>query len=794
MLRPRIAAALLLSVACDDPGTVSIEPLSPSTLDDLVATVHHDGPEDVEWTYSWSRDGELVPDATGPIVSADRTARDEVWTVSATRTQGPPEALLASVVVVNTPPTLGDASLSATEVVEGESLTVAVAGSDVDKDPLSPIISWTINGRVLSDADTTLTSDRFDRGDVVGVTVAMSDGDLQSAARDLGTVKVLNTPPTLDDVIVVPFEGAREGTTLSCEPGAARDADGDRLTFTRTWWVQDLPVATSPTLDGTWFDKGDRVRCEMIPTDGTEDGAVVASADVTILNTAPAVAGVLLSDLEPTVTSALMAQVFGIADDDGDVVSATLTWRADGEVIWTGSQANLGGVELRKGQELTVEAVVNDGSKSSEPVVSAVAVVQNSAPTVAAATIRPAVLRTADEATCLPLGVADTDGDDVNVTTSWTVNGSAAGTGPTLPASAFRKGDAVACTVTPSDGEADGLSASSPASTVANTPPTLASAVLTPSIATTATALSCTPIGWADADGDSPSHRFTWTIDGRATSFTSSTLPASAHAKGDAIQCTVAPDDGEAIGPSRSSAPVTITNTPPTAPVVAISPSQPEHDDDLVCTVTTDSTDADGDDVDYLVTWEVDGSTWTGAVTDGTLDGDTVDAEDTVVGDEWTCIATPYDGEEDGPSDSDTVEVELPSECTERTRLGTRYLFCELAVTYAEATALCEAFGSAIAVADTSADNQWIASTAGALGIDDAGGNTLIWHSLTDVVSEGDFRWPDGSRPTYTSWYFNQPDGGNSQDCTTVSVTSFRGVGKWFDAPCSGKEEFVCEG
>jgi hypothetical protein len=103
---------------------------------------------------------------------------------------------------------------------------------------------------------------------------------------------------------------------------------------------------------------------------------------------------------------------------------------------------------------------------------------------------------------------------------------------------------------------------------------------------------------------------------------------------------------------------LTVQNSAPTAPTVALSPSDPvEGEDDLVCAVVGASTDADGDALSYTVAWTVDGTAWTGSTATTTLAGDTISAADLVAGELWACVVTPSDGSAAGPSGSAAVAI-----------------------------------------------------------------------------------------------------------------------------------------
>ncbi len=84
-------------------------------------------------------------------------------------------------------------------------------------------------------------------------------------------------------------------------------------------------------------------------------------------------------------------------------------------------------------------------------------------------------------------------------------------------------------------------------------------------------------------------------------------------------------------------------NNPPSAPVVAINPSQPMTNQNLVCSIVTPSTDLDGDNVTYTYAWFRD-SAATG------INVNTVPAANTMALEVWLCRVTPTDGKDNGPA------------------------------------------------------------------------------------------------------------------------------------------------
>ena len=95
----------------------------------------------------------------------------------------------------------------------------------------------------------------------------------------------------------------------------------------------------------------------------------------------------------------------------------------------------------------------------------------------------------------------------------------------------------------------------------------------------------------------------------------------------------------------------TTDNRAPTAAVVEITPSAPTDTDALTCSVTTPSTDPDGDPVTYAFAWAIDG------VNQPAYASDTVPASATRPGQTWRCSVTPSDGDLDGPRAADSVTI-----------------------------------------------------------------------------------------------------------------------------------------
>ena len=168
----------------------------------------------------------------------------------------------------------------------------------------------------------------------------------------------------------------------------------------------------------------------------------------------------------------------------------------------------------------------------------------------------------------------------------------------------------ITCRATPNDGKNDG-SVGESSVIVVNTLPSVDSVTLNTPVYTNGN-LTAT-VSFSDADSSqSLSGTYAWHvidastgIDTEVQNGSSNTLSGSTYFdRDDEVYVVVTPYDGVATGSPLSSSSVTISNSTPTEPLVSISPSNPTQGvDDLLCTIVTESQDADGDTLYYTYTW-----------------------------------------------------------------------------------------------------------------------------------------------------------------------------------------------
>ena len=605
--------------------------------------------------YQWYVNGVGISATSGTLTGTDFDKTDDVYCV-ATPNDGAVDGTPVSsnvVLVENTPPVLASVGITPTTAYETSSFTCAPGStSDDDLDTVVNTIHWTVNGVKISATGTTLTGSDFDKDDSVACLVTPNDGTEDGAAVSSPSVTVLNTLPVLADVTLTP-DPAYEVDLLKCTPGLTTDADADVISYSYEWMVDStLLGVTTDTLSGTYFDRGDVVLCTATPEDDDGAGSPVDSNVVVIENSIPVLLSVSLAPTTPYEDSTLRCTPGTSSDDDIDLISFEYDWVVNGVSTGVGT-STLTGSYFDRGDSVYCEATPYDSLDVGTTVSSNTVVVANSPPSVLAPSLSPTVAYEVTTLNCLSGLTSDVDGDTVTVSTSWKVNGATIGlSGSTLDGANFDRGDTVVCRLTPNDGSIDGTGVDSNAVTIQNSKPSVNSASIAPTLPFTDDALSVTVSGVSDDDADSVSYTYQWYVNGVAVSSggTGAALAASLTTKDDLVYVVVTPYDGVDNGSSVTSGLVTISNTPPEAPVVDLVPDDAEPADDLICDIDVDGYDEDGDTLYYTYAWARNG-TLTGFTTR------TLSYVNTTDGDTWTCYATPNDGDDTGPAGFDRVVV-----------------------------------------------------------------------------------------------------------------------------------------
>ena len=644
---PPVSTSLVISNTPPVLADATLTPDPATELDVLTClpgvTTDADGTTTFSYSYAWTVRGALTA-ATGSTLDGAWFAKgDDVYcqAVPHDGTEDGVDATSNTVTVINAPPSITSVSVSPEPATADDELTCSWSGySDPDGDPDASRVVWTINGAIASTTPT--LSGGFGAGDVVICEVTPSDG-FDDGTPLTRTVSLGNSAPTIANVSITP-DPAVSGDILTCSWTGYDDPDGDPDASFASWTVNGSGAGSGITLS-TSLVYGDVVECSVTPFDGVLSGSPV-TANLTVSNTPPVLDAVTLGPDPGYETSTLACTPGTTTDADGtSVFNYTYAWTVNGSDIGVAGDS-LDGTYFDKTDSVACSAIPDDGTDPGDSVGSNVVFIANSAPSIATVSVTPDPATSDDTLTCAWTGYADPDGDADQSTPSWTVNGTAAGTGSTLSA-AFVGGDLVTCTVTPYDGGDSGLDQLASV-IIGNSAPSVDSVTITPDPAVAADTLTCGWTGYADPDGDADASTAAWTINGAAAG--SGLTLSGGYVYGDTVVCTVTPFDGVSAGTPVDGT-LVVSNTAPVLADATLTPDPAQEGDVLLCTPGS-TTDVDGATTfTYSYTWTVNGSV-VGEVTDS--------LDDTwfVKGDPVYCTAYPHDGTDTGAGvDSNTVTI-----------------------------------------------------------------------------------------------------------------------------------------
>ena len=544
--------------------SAAISPESPGGDDPLTCSytgfVDADGDGSFS-TYEWRVGGLTV--GTGPTLSTGYGRGDTV-TCTVTPSDGYLEGPTRSTTVTigNSAPSVASVNVSPSSAVAGDTLMCSYAGySDSDGDPDSSLFSWDIDGVTAGIGP--ILSGGFVRGETVTCTVTPFDG-MSSGAPMTDSLVIGNTPPSIASVAISP-DRPGPGDTLTCSHAGFYDVDGDGDSSTFAWTVGGVTIGTGRTVS-SGYSRDDVVTCTVTPGDGIDTGSP-RSASVSIGNSAPTIAGVVISPSTPTVEDTLTCTYWGFSDSDGDTDASLYSWTIGGVEIGTAPTQSTG---FAGGDTVSCTVTPYDGSDEGTPK-SASVTIDNTAPTVDSLTLSPADPGTSDTITAT-VSTSDVEDDPVTVSYEWRVNGvAAAETGSSLDGTVhFDKGDSVYVVVTPSDPIDEGAAESSHTLVIQNTGPSAPGISVSPSSPRAGTDDLVCSIDDAstDADGDAVTYTVTWAKDGvphtavTTTTVTGDTISGGTTSPGEGYACTVTPNDGEDDG-AAATATVTVSGAVP---------------------------------------------------------------------------------------------------------------------------------------------------------------------------------------------------------------------------------------
>jgi len=294
---------------------------------------------------------------------------------------------------------------------------------------------WLRNGEVVANATSRsieLTRHAFRKGDRLRVRVTAVAG-MRSTTRTSAALVVGDAAPKVRSLAIDPAAPTR-GEVLSAALRAS-DVDGDRLTQRRTWsWTcPGSPSGSVVAATVAPADLGIRQGCRVSLTDRVSDGqkAVTTTAPAVVVgDRTPVISSVGVDPAMPTTDQTVHA-VVDASDPDGDPVSLAYQWAVNGTAIPGATDATF---DLSvpgngdRGDQVSVSVTASDGAMTTEST-SVPETIANSVPILSRATV---VYDSATATAAISRSVTDADGDALQTSVRWTIDGFDAGTSSKL--------------------------------------------------------------------------------------------------------------------------------------------------------------------------------------------------------------------------------------------------------------------------------------------------------------------------------------------------------------------------
>ncbi|HUU00645.1 MAG TPA: FG-GAP-like repeat-containing protein [Myxococcota bacterium] len=563
------------------------------------------------------------------------------------------------------PPRYANLAISPAEPFSTDTIRLSYRFFDLDGDPEpQTIIRWEMNGKTVQrlDGAREIPADATRKHQRWRFTLqATAKGPVFKSA----VVRVRNTPPESPDVVIQP-DTARCSDDLKLKiVRGSRDADGDKIRYGVAWLKDRLPVKKlhRNAVPSARTLAGQRWTVVVTPDDGEEKG-MPARSTILVSNTAPSAAVVHLDPARPTVSQAVKVVVDKPGrDPDHDKVSYRYLWTAGGKPLNLPlDTAVLPPGMAAKHDKIGLEVISFDGREEGAKTRAEVEVA-NSVPSALEIRILPGSPTTLDDLTVeVKSPAVDDDRDRLTYDVAWR-RAQKPYRGPharhfSLPAGETHKGEDWSVSVTPTDGEGKGKPARAKV-TIGNAPPHPAVFAAADPRPKTTSDLALKIVKPArDPDGDKISQEVIWyRVDAKGVKREIQrgpglfSLPSDKTRKNTRYLSRVIPSDGTTTG-SETSQWFEVQNSLPTGCRIAIKPDKPKSGQALFTELTGQSSDADGDRLEMRYRWYKDDQAMTMNPASEKVAGSLVKR-----GQRWMVVATPGDGESNGPACRAEIEI-----------------------------------------------------------------------------------------------------------------------------------------
>jgi hypothetical protein len=198
------------------------------------------------------------------------------------------EVEFKSQIRANAPPIITSASIVPPNPKKESDLDLVIRSQDPDGDPVTYHYQWMKNNEEMAGENKNiLKNENFKKGDLIQVRVTPSDGKVEGKPFLSVPVKILNSPPVIQEVRIEP-RMAYINDQLKVHV-KSYDIDGDSVDYIYQWGKNGAVLTEEKTevLEKGRFKKGDSIAVTVTPNDGESQGISKKSEPITILNSPP---------------------------------------------------------------------------------------------------------------------------------------------------------------------------------------------------------------------------------------------------------------------------------------------------------------------------------------------------------------------------------------------------------------------------------------------------------------------------------------------------------------------------
>jgi hypothetical protein len=188
----------------------------------------------------------------------------------------------------NPPPVITSITISPNQPNRESELSLSIQSHNPGGNPLTYRYQWIKNDKEIpGENKESLKSENFKKGDFIRVKVVPSDGEAVREPFLSGPVKILNSPPVIQEVRIEPkMAYANDPLKVHVK---SNDIDRDFIYYTYQWEKNGavLTEEKGEVLERGRFKKGDSISVTVTPDDRESQGISKKSEPITILNSPP---------------------------------------------------------------------------------------------------------------------------------------------------------------------------------------------------------------------------------------------------------------------------------------------------------------------------------------------------------------------------------------------------------------------------------------------------------------------------------------------------------------------------